>query len=103
MFAPEHIKAAFEIKLMCLAGYEPDLSACSGCGDVSPEYPILGIEDGRLCCQACRSSMSGDLVQLCPDSLAAMRYIISSTSKRFLFFRLNEEALNRLAAAAEKA
>ena len=29
--APEKIKAAFELRLMSLAGYEPDLTACAAC------------------------------------------------------------------------
>ena len=29
---PEQIKAVFELRLMCLAGYEPDLSCCARCG-----------------------------------------------------------------------
>ena len=30
MYTPEHIKAAFELRLMCLAGYTPELSHCAG-------------------------------------------------------------------------
>lgn len=102
MYEPELIKAAFEIRLMCLAGYEPDLSACSGCGDTDPEEPMLGIEQGRLCCRACRNSVSGDIAQLCPASLAAMRYIISAPPKQLFSFKLNKEALKRLSFAAER-
>jgi len=102
MYPPELIKAAFEIRLMCLAGYEPDLSACSGCGDTNPKEPMLGIEYGRLCCRACRSSTSGDLAPLCPDSLAAMRYIISAPAKQLFSFRIEGAALKRLCVAAER-
>ena len=102
MYDPELIKAAFELRLMCLAGYEPDLSACSGCGDAEPVEPMLGIEGGRLCCRACRSSVSGDLAPLCPDSLAAMRYIIKAPPKQLFSFKLEGESLKRLGFAAER-
>ena len=102
MYPEMLIKAAFEIRLMCLAGYEPDLSACSGCGDTEPGEPMLGIENGRLCCRACRSSTSGDLAPLCPDSLSAMRYIITAPPKQLFSFKLEGDALKRLSVAAER-
>ena len=36
---PEQIKAVFELRLMCLAGYEPDLSCCARCGTPEPAEP----------------------------------------------------------------
>ena len=36
---PEQIKAVFELRLMCLAGYEPDLSCCAQCGAAEPDEP----------------------------------------------------------------
>ena len=38
---PEQIKAVFELRLMCLAGYEPDLSCCARCGAPEPAEPWL--------------------------------------------------------------
>ena len=35
----ELVKAAFELKLMCLEGYEPLLDACAVCGAPEPEPP----------------------------------------------------------------
>ena len=35
----ELVKAAFELKLMCLEGYEPLLDACAVCGAPEPESP----------------------------------------------------------------
>ena len=32
MYDPAKIKAAFELRLMCLAGYAPDLTGCAACG-----------------------------------------------------------------------
>ena len=102
MYPPEHIKAAFELRLMCLAGYEPDLSACSVCEEPEPKEPMLGIDNGRLCCRPCRSSVSGELAPLCADSLSAMRYIISANPKQLFSFTIGKDALDRLGTATEK-
>ena len=40
---PEQIKAVFELRLMCLAGYEPDLSCCARCGAPEPAEPWLSL------------------------------------------------------------
>ena len=102
LYKSEHIKAVFELRLMCLAGYEPDLSACSVCEDEEPKEPMLGIDNGRLCCRPCRTSVSGELAPLCADSLAAMRYIISAKPKQIFSFSIDDAALGRLCTATEK-
>ena len=35
------VKAAYELRLLCLAGSEPRLAACAGCGAAQPEEPRL--------------------------------------------------------------
>ena len=52
LYPPEHIKAAFELRLMCLSGYAPELSCCAVCGK-EPEQPVLSLDHGRLCCRTC--------------------------------------------------
>ena len=42
------------------------------------------------------------LARLCPDSLAALRYIVSAPAKQLFSFRLEGEAMQRLSAAAER-
>ena len=51
----ELVKAAFELKLMCLEGYEPLLDACAVCGAPEPESPLFHLNEGVLCCAACRA------------------------------------------------
>ena len=99
--SPLLVKAAFEVRLMCLMGYAPDLSACCFCGKKDPVSPVLGIQSGHICCRACRKSELGEGLFLCDASLGAMRYIASAPSKRLFSFTLPEEALKRLSLASE--
>jgi DNA repair protein RecO (recombination protein O) len=101
MYSPEHIKAVFELRLMCLAGYTPELSACPVCGCQDIEQPMLSLQRGAVYCRNCSDS-NDRLARLCPDSLSAMRYIISAPPKRLFSFQLSEEALSRLGSAAER-
>lgn len=96
------IKAVFELRLMCLAGYEPDLRACAVCGEQEPEEPVLGVENGCLCCRRCRKASVGLTEYLDGESLAALRYIVSAPPKQIFSFTLEGEPLKRLSAVGEK-
>ena len=50
------VKTAFEWRIACLAGYEPDLSGCAVCGDDAPDR--FNVRCGVLQCHGCQS---GDL------------------------------------------
>ena len=93
---PALVKPAFELKLLCLAGYEPLADACAICGREDPEDPVLDAVQGVVRCKRC-----GGGRPLCRDSLAALRHIVYGDPKRLYSFRLGEEPLRRLAAASE--
>lgn len=101
MYAPEHIKAAFELRLMCLAGYTPELSRCAVCGEEEPDDPVLMLERGCVCCRRCAAG-AGQTVKLDAASLNAMRHICSAAPKQILSFSLEGEGAKRLSAAAEE-
>ena len=96
--APALVKPAFELKLLCLAGYEPLADACAVCGRENPEEPVLDAVQGVLRCRNCGE---GGGQPLCPDSLAALRHIVYGDPKRLYAFRLGEAPLRRLTAASE--
>lgn len=102
LYAPELIKAAFELRLMCMSGYEPNLYHCSVCGSEAPEKPFLDLENGGLCCKKCRGIATGATAELCNDSLGALRYIAAAPAKQLFSFKLGEGARGRLSDAAER-
>lgn len=95
---PSLVRPAFELRLLCLAGYEPLADACGICGRKEPENPVLDPVQGVVRCRECGG---GGGRPLCPDSLAALRHIVYGESKRLYSFRLGEEPLRRLTAASE--
>ncbi|MCD8051453.1 MAG: DNA repair protein RecO [Clostridiales bacterium] len=94
------VKAAFELRAMCLAGYAPALDRCALCGAEQPEEPRFHLREGVLHCRGCRV---GDGISLPLDagSLTAMRHIVSCPSKRLFSFRLSGPGEKRLGDAAE--
>lgn len=101
MYTQEHIKTAFEFRLMSLAGYEPDLTACAVCGKQDPEEPYFSPRNGMICCKTCKNNELEANVRLCNASLQALRYIVYSEPRRLLSFSLAEDALERASNAAE--
>ena len=95
---PALVKPAFELRLLCLAGYEPLADACALCGEENPAEPVLDTVQGVLRCRDCGG---GGGRPLCRDSLAALRHIVYGDPKRLYSFRLGGEPLRRLTAAAE--
>lgn len=95
---PALVKPAFELRLLCLAGYEPLAAACALCGREDPAEPVLDPVQGVLRCRGCGG---GGGRPLCRDSLAALRHIVYGNPRRLYSFRLGEEPLRRLTAASE--
>ncbi len=98
LYDPQLIKAAFELRLMCLAGYAPELSGCASCGE-EPQEPVFSPMEGRVYCQAC--PRDGGTLALGAEALAAMRYIASAPAKKLFSFSLSDPALHTLSAVTE--
>ena len=94
------VKAAFELKLLCLAGYEPLLDACAVCGLPEPEQPALDLAEGVLRCGHCGSGIQNPRGPAAA-ALAAMRHVVYGDPKRLFSFALPPESLSRMAAACE--
>jgi DNA repair protein RecO (recombination protein O) len=101
LYDPLQIKAAFELRLMKLTGFQPNVDACVYCGNTEPEDPCLGIETGGLCCRACRRADFGLTAGLDRESLAALRYVIAAPARQLFSFKLEGKGLRLLSDAAE--
>lgn len=98
-FAPQMlVKAAFELRLMCLSGYQPELSLCKTCGKTDLHQSYLIPTHGELYCGSCKRS-SGMPLNLA--TLDAMRYIINSEPKRLFSFKLEDESMRCLSSVCE--
>ena len=96
------VKAAFELKAMCLAGYEPLLDGCVVCGAEPPEEPRFHLKEGVLHCAQCRNEVGeGISMPLNSQALEAMRYVAYGDPKRLFSFQLDAASQSRMADACE--
>lgn len=93
------VKAAFELRLLSLSGFAPNLEACALCGR-EPEQARLHLREGLLHCRGCKIG-GGISLPVNPAVLSAMRYIIQCDSKRLFSFRVDEESARQLESVCE--
>ena len=92
------IKAVTELRLLCTAGYAPDLVRCAGCGaDAGGWFSPV---EGRLLCDGCRGTRPG--MPLSAGVLAAMRHVVYAPFEKCFAFSLPDGDLAALAALCER-
>jgi DNA repair protein RecO (recombination protein O) len=99
------LKAVYELRLLSISGYMPDLVCCAVCGAYESEsggysfYP----RRGRLVCSGCFEGTESDVSALHITSpvLSAMRHIIYSDLEDLFNFQLSKEALELLGKVCE--
>ena len=92
----EQVKAAFELRLMCLAGFEPELTRCVACGREQDGMRFSPVQGGLLCPDCGRY---GDPVS--PACLAAMRHVTSVNAKKVFSFSLTGDAAREFSVICE--
>ena len=94
------VKAVFELRAACLAGYTPDLIGCHICGKQDPGR--FDLSEGMLECQGCRHmGATGIRMPVTPSMLEAMRYICYCDPKKLFGFQVGPDTLERLADLTE--
>ncbi len=97
----EHIKAVFELKLMCLCGFAPQLSLCPACGREPPDDPVFSLNGGSVHCRTCSPGVPGVSLPVSPETLDAMRFVAEAPPKRIFSFKIPPEAARQMGDVCE--
>ena len=94
------VKAAFELRLACIAGFAPEVSACAECGAEAPDR--FDLSQGTMTCAGCRNGPDSGIRYPVSDAMRyAMQYICWCDPKKLFSFQLGEEALRSLSSLTE--
>ena len=97
------LKPLFELRLLSIAGYMPNLVSCRSCGAYDGKamrfFPLHG---DLLCADCAASGEDGPGITLPPAVLAAMRHILYSEPDRLFSFTLSAEGLDALGRISER-
>lgn len=97
------LKALFELRLLTLTGFMPNLVGCRCCSEYENPEMLFFPAEGDLCCAQCAGeTSSAGGVKLSPGVLAAMRHIIYSDPEKLFSFTLGEDSLNALYQVSEQ-
>ncbi len=96
----EQIKAITELRIMCIAGFMPNLIACDRCGEYETSTMYFDVDDGLLYCENCVPS---DMIfQLDIGLVKALRHIAFSDFEKIYSFKMEDYALPDLSYITEK-
>ncbi len=92
------IKSVFELSILSLSGYMPNIVACENCGKYEDDFMFFDTTNGNIFCEDC-----GKYGMKVPMSvISAVRYIVLSDRQKIFNFTLNEESLLALSELTEK-
>ena len=94
------VKAVFEMRAACIAGYTPDLNCCALCGDQQPSH--FNVSSGHLECDRCIGrNGEGIRVPVSPGVLDAMRFVCSCGPKQLFLFQIGDETAAKMSQTTE--
>lgn len=93
----DKIKAVYELKLMSVGGYMPNMSGCAVCG--SNEIRAFDPMKGSVVCKKCAAR---DAIVIGGAMYKAISYIVSCEDRKMLSFNADEGLLRDLNTLSEK-
>ncbi|WP_367924953.1 DNA repair protein RecO [uncultured Ruthenibacterium sp.] len=91
------LKSIFELRALSLAGFMPDLVACTDCAKYEGGPFYFDTHAAKIYCAECAKKRQ-QICNLDPSALAAMRHIVFSADEKLFSFRLGEQSEERLSA-----
>lgn len=88
---PEIIKAITEFRISVMAGYMPDLIACTECAVYEEDFMFFDYTSGKIYCEKCKND-SPTLIQIDKTILTAMRHIVFSQFNDIYKFSIPDDS-----------
>ncbi len=96
------IKSVFEMRLMCLLGFMPDLVACKGCAKFEDNTVFFDVFDSSIYCAECLPQKQGNYFKLNLSELSVLRHIVYSDFNKIFGFSASEESLRAVSSLCER-
>lgn len=90
----DFILSVFELRLMVLLGFAPNLGKCSACG-VQEGIGYFSISQSGFLCNNC-GRVDKSAIKITQDTFNALKYICSAPAKKIFSFKVSEEAKKEL-------
>lgn len=97
----ELITRVFELRLMALLGYEPQVSGCINCNKTDDENMYFDLDNSGIVCAECLNP-SGRVIPLLPGTVKALKYIMKINPQKLFSFSLSEQSIKELGIISRK-
>ena len=98
---PAQVKVCFEMRLISLCGYMPDLVMCAECGAYEAAEMVFVPHTGKLYCAACADRARIQGVRLPLAAATALRHTVYADFEKLFAFSLKDELWEPLSLASE--
>lgn len=75
------LMCAYELKLVSMLGYRPELRLCMSCGEPIKADAVFSLEEGGFCCQDCRRYVKAGGINMEYSEILTMDKIMKSRFK----------------------
>ena len=100
---PAFLKAVFELRLLSLSGFMPDLVCCHECAAFENVALLLNLQQGYLLCENCLPKEDVTSYEfLTPSLLAALRHIIYAEDGKEFGFTASDQTIERMEQLIER-
>ncbi|MCH5303356.1 MAG: DNA repair protein RecO [Ruminococcus sp.] len=98
------IKPCVELRLMCLAGYMPDIMMCRECGEYEKDVMMFLPKFGQFVCKECfeKNEDTSYKINLNRSTVTAMRHCCYADAEKLFSFSLPEKDLKVLNFCSEE-
>ncbi|MGE4284784.1 MAG: DNA repair protein RecO [Clostridia bacterium] len=94
--SPSLLKIVYELRLMSIVGYAPNLVSCTSCGALEDRMFFNSTIGGLVCPKCVIGLKNRSSFTLSESALYAMRYILYSEMKKIFSFELSEKIQEEL-------
>lgn len=96
------VKVCFEMRLITLTGYMPDLVMCAECGVYEAPEMVFVPHTGQLYCSSCAEKHGVQGVRLPLAAVTALRHTVYADAEKLFSFLLKDELMEMLSLASER-
>ncbi len=96
------VKSVFEMRLMCLLGFMPDLVACKGCAKFEDNTVFFDVFDSSIYCAECLPQKPGNYIKIGLSELSVLRHIVYSEFNKIFGFSASNESLRAVSSLCER-
>lgn len=98
----KQIKSIYEMRVLAMAGYMPDLVCCGKCHKYESEKMYFLFKEGKIFCENCYKNEFGSATPINGSVLHSLRYIIYSEFDKVFSFSLSDSSLKTLSDVSER-